>query len=105
MKVKLTSKGYYTFGRRIHMHSILRRRVSAFVSAAALLIAPLGLLLSHTAYAAPFINEYPVPTSNAQPYDITVGPDGALWFTETANAVNQIGRMTIGGDVTEYPVP
>jgi virginiamycin B lyase len=31
------------------------------------------------------------------------GPDGALWFTE-AN-VSRIGRMTISGAVTEFPLP
>jgi virginiamycin B lyase len=33
---------------------------------------------------------------------ITTGPDGALWFTEPA--VNQIGRITTTGKVTEYKV-
>src|SRR5690348_13489554 len=34
---------------------------------------------------------------------ITVGPDGALWFTETAG--NNIGRITTSGAITEYPAP
>lgn len=35
--------------------------------------------------------------------DLTFGPDGALWFTDFAQ--NRIGRMTLQGAVTEYPVP
>ena len=34
------------------------------------------------------------------PVGITTGPDGALWFTNSAN--NSIGRITIGGKVTKY---
>ncbi|MDQ2872041.1 MAG: hypothetical protein M3R35_02805 [Candidatus Eremiobacteraeota bacterium] len=31
------------------------------------------------------------------------GPDGALWFTDSG--LNEIGRITTGGQVTYYPVP
>lgn len=34
------------------------------------------------------------------PNGITAGPDGALWFTNSAN--NSIGRITTGGRVTNY---
>jgi virginiamycin B lyase len=34
--------------------------------------------------------------------EIAVGPDGALWFTESAN---EIGRITKAGVVTQYPTP
>ena len=46
---------------------------------------------------------YAVPTSNAQPFGITTGPDGALWFTEQIG--NKIGRISTAGEITEYPVP
>ena len=49
------------------------------------------------------IGEYPVPTANSKPEDITAGPDGALWFTEDYG--NKIGRITTAGVITEYPVP
>ncbi len=49
------------------------------------------------------ITEYPVPTANSQPESIALGPDGALWFTETAG--NKIGRITTAGVITEYPLP
>jgi virginiamycin B lyase len=62
------------------------------------------------------ISEYlmaPVPLSVAGtplnyvrsriPMTIVAGPDGALWFTESAN--NVIGRITTGGTVSEYNIP
>ncbi len=46
---------------------------------------------------------YTVPTFNAEPFGITAGPDGALWFTEQTG--NKIGRISAAGEITEYPVP
>ena len=50
------------------------------------------------------ITEYPIPTAGAAPSEVTVGPDGALWFTENVGG-NKIGRITTSGIITEYPVP
>jgi virginiamycin B lyase len=36
-------------------------------------------------------------------YEITAGPDGALWFTETFG--RKIGRITTAGAVTEFTIP
>ena len=36
--------------------------------------------------------EYPIPTKNSLPFDITAGPDGALWFVEFGRS--QIGRIS-----------
>ncbi len=36
------------------------------------------------------------------PWGITAGPDGALWFTNTANGNSSIGRITTGGVVSDY---
>jgi virginiamycin B lyase len=47
--------------------------------------------------------EYAIPTASAQPYGITVGPDGNIWFTEFNG--NKIGKMTPAGVFTEYAVP
>ena len=44
--------------------------------------------------AAPVIN-------NIQ--QIASGPDGNLWFTE--NATDEIGRITLSGTITEFPLP
>jgi streptogramin lyase len=50
------------------------------------------------------ITEFTVPTAAAGLGAITAGPDGALWFVETA--ANQIGRMTTDGKVShEYLIP
>ncbi len=58
---------------------------------------------------------YPLPTNcgNPQPVggglfgcapkNITVGSDGALWFTEEFG--NQIGRIDTNGRITEFPLP
>jgi streptogramin lyase len=51
------------------------------------------------------IVEYPVPSF---PWDyriggIAAGPDGALWFAETGRGM--IGRVTLGGQVTSFPLP
>jgi virginiamycin B lyase len=59
------------------------------------------------------IAEFPIPTANDIPGAITTGPDGALWFTCAGNAdifplgnsIDQIGRITTGGAVTEFPTP
>src|ERR671925_612329 len=66
-----------------------------------------SLVAALAAFAAPpagaALTEYPVPTSGSQPSGITVGPDGALWFTEENK--HKIGRITTSGSITEYPVP
>jgi hypothetical protein len=52
--------------------------------------------------AGQLTGQFNVPTPNAFAYGMTVGSDGALWFTEY-NA-NQIGRITTGGNITEVPI-
>lgn len=47
--------------------------------------------------------EFATPTPMSSPSGITVGPDGALWFTELSG--NKIGRITTAGSLTEFPVP
>jgi hypothetical protein len=49
------------------------------------------------------ITEFSV-TGNNNPFGITTGPDGALWFTEEEIG-NAIGRITTAGVITEFPVP
>jgi virginiamycin B lyase len=49
------------------------------------------------------ITEFAIPTQNSEPYGITSGPDGNLWFTE-ANG-NKIGRLTSQGIITEFAIP
>jgi sugar lactone lactonase YvrE len=53
------------------------------------------------------ITEFPIPITSSSPGSnpsgITAGPDGNLWFTESA--VNKIGRISPRGTITEFPVP
>ena len=46
------------------------------------------------------ISEVATPTTGSSPADITVGPDGDLWFTEESG--DRIGRITPSGTVTEF---
>lgn len=39
--------------------------------------------------------------SGRRPYDITAGPDGAMWFTEQ----DAVGRITLDGTITEITSP
>jgi virginiamycin B lyase len=62
-----------------------------------------GLLSVPRLAAQPTIVEYPIPTSGSYPQGITAGPDGNLWFVETA--ANKIGKISTAGLITEYSIP
>src|SRR5207302_1976059 len=63
-----------------------------------------GKVGSITAAATPTVAEYPTGTTTAAPTDITVGPDGRMWFTEQG-APSFIGRADANGaNVTETAV-
>jgi streptogramin lyase len=56
------------------------------------------------------LGEYPLPNQASSPSGITIGPDGAIWFTESGN--DAIGRLDpsraqpgTSDGITEYPVP
>lgn len=51
------------------------------------------------------IVEYAIPTPSASPLHITTGADGNLWFTESQNSANKIGKITPAGVITEYAIP
>ncbi len=46
---------------------------------------------------------YSLPTDNCDPRGITAGPDGNLWFVESAT--DRIGRATTAGEITEFQLP
>ena len=48
------------------------------------------------------LTEFSIPTVNSQPYGITAGPDGNLWFTESFHS--KIGRISVAGAITEFPL-
>ena len=57
-------------------------------------------------------SEFPLPRPNSGPGDITAGADGALWFVELSGGLdgtttdgNRVGRISLDGKVTEYPLP
>jgi virginiamycin B lyase len=47
------------------------------------------------------ITEFALPMANSFPGSTTTGPDGALWFVESA----KIGRITTAGVLTEFSLP
>lgn len=49
------------------------------------------------------ITEFPVPIAGSNPFAITAGPDGNLWYTELGG--NRIGRLTPSGVFTEFAIP
>ena len=59
--------------------------------------------LAPLAGAAPSFKSFRIPTANSEPEGITLGPDGNMWFTEAA--ANQIGRIDLKGNITEFVVP
>jgi hypothetical protein len=61
------------------------------------------MLVRWSVTTAGAFTEYSIPTPNSAPMGITVGPDGALSFTETG--ANKIGRITKHGLVTEFSIP
>jgi virginiamycin B lyase len=48
------------------------------------------------------VTSFPLPDGANEPYGITAGPDGALWFTEPSSGYEHgaIGRITTAGTVT-----
>jgi len=76
----------------------LRRRSRLAVA----LIAAAWLALPATAGAAA-VTEFRIRTAASIPAGITVGPDGAIWFTEENG--NNIGRLALDGTLDEYPIP
>jgi len=48
------------------------------------------------------VREFPVPTPDSTPLGLALGSDGALWFIERSAA--KVGRMTLSGSFTEYPL-
>jgi virginiamycin B lyase len=55
------------------------------------------------------ITEYTIPDGSGvyEPFGITTGPDGALWFTglNTSGGPDIIGRLSTAGDFTLFPLP
>ena len=68
----------------------------------------LAIDVTYSAAICGVFTEFSTPTAMSAPEGITVGPDGAIWFTE--NAVNRIGRIPTSATasnpgISEYPIP
>jgi streptogramin lyase len=62
----------------------------------------LALLSSSTsALGAPTIREFPLASFNHEPFGITAGPDGSVWFADRGS-LGGIGRITPAGEVSEF---
>jgi len=49
------------------------------------------------------LTEFTIPTQGSQPWDLAVGSDNSIWFTEHNG--NKIGRCTMAGVITEFSIP
>ena len=91
------------------MHETRYRHVAGAVAAAllwlALVVAPAPARHGEAANGAgnPEIKRFPLPTVDARPLGLTVGPDGNVWFVEFLG--NKVGRITRPGHVDEFPIP
>jgi virginiamycin B lyase len=65
----------------------------------AMFLVALTFLLPFSVSAQAF-TEFATPTPSAAPFAITLGPDGAMWFSEAT--ANKIGRVTTTGSTTEF---
>src|SRR6266508_2761442 len=54
-------------------------------------------------WRVPRLDRFPIPSANSMPIEITLGPDGNLWFTESNRS--KVARITPAGVITEYPTP
>jgi streptogramin lyase len=54
-----------------------------------------------SADAVPTMTEFPLLTSGRSPFGITAGPDGNVWFAESAG-FGGIGRISPAGTMTEF---
>jgi virginiamycin B lyase len=58
------------------------------------------------------VTEFTLPGADRGPGDITAGADGHMWFVELNGRAdsrtvdgNRVGRITMAGQVTEFPMP
>src|SRR5262249_16855665 len=79
------------------------RRAHAALVAISLFIGALLPMASCSSPPAPTISEFAVPTLDGEPFAITSGPKGDLWFTEHKG--NKIGRITKAGAISEFDIP
>jgi len=79
---------------------MVRIRARALAAAVAVLLALIGAGAAAATLGS--ITEFSVPPPGG-PNAITLGPDGALWFTEVSRPA--IRRMTTAGKFSTFPIP
>jgi streptogramin lyase len=62
----------------------------------------LGSAAGATTALGTITGPFTTTSSSADPWIVTPGPDGNLWFTEQSS--NDIGRITTAGVITEFPI-
>src|SRR5215469_4760962 len=85
--------------RQIFKHPIMKHPL---VYVALLLFVSIIVVIPIVAFAStPTVTEYAMPSATSQPWNITPGPDGNLWFTEKiGNKVGYINPTT--KQITEF---
>ncbi len=90
------------------MKRFLKSKLLLTLAAILMITAAIAIPLSHPSFpihaqGTVTFTEFPIPTANSNPLDITSGPDGNLWFVEFNG--EKIGKITPNGTVTEYAIP
>jgi virginiamycin B lyase len=49
------------------------------------------------------VTTYPLPTPDGRPFELAVGTDGNIWFTEIEGG--QVGRVTPSGVIVVFATP
>jgi virginiamycin B lyase len=64
-----------------------------------------ALLAEDDPVCAKPVREFETETSASYPTGMDVGPDGALWFAHSGAGANSLGRMTTGGQYSNFHIP
>ena len=62
-------------------------------------------LLAPIAVQTQTVKLFTLPFPGSQPWDISLGPDGNMWFTEGAFGANRLGRIDPAGRIREFLIP
>jgi virginiamycin B lyase len=63
------------------------------------------LLLVPVVVQTQTVRLFTLPFPDSQPWDISLGPDGNMWFTEGAFNANRVGRIDPAGRIREFLTP
>lgn len=63
------------------------------------------LLFTPIAVQTQTVKLFTLPFPGSQPWDISLGSDGNMWFTEGAFGANRLGRIDPAGRIKEFLIP